>query len=224
VIALLAAAALATPSPSVVLARYEAALARLREPRVFAVEYAVERTGARTIEQTHRIFRSGNQERDEMIAVNGTRATRPTVRIFHNRPFRYSLSALAPRPTKYAFRYAGSHKAGKHVDYVFHVTPKGRSPRLAFTQVTIDGVSFLPSSVAFATPVHEGRGAVTFAKAGKWWMPSGAGATAQEPGGIAHERLIFYDWRFPTSLPPSTFAAPRPLPTTSVPPAAAMSP
>jgi hypothetical protein len=216
VIALLAAAVagLVTLDPSTVLDKYETALAKLREPRVFAVAYTLERTGARTLEQEHRIFRSGKQERDETVAVNGTRALRPQIRIFHNLPYRYSVSALSPRPSAYIFTYAGSHKAGKHVEYVFHLTPKARSPRFAFTQLTLDGTTFLPTVVAFTTSVNQGRGAVTFAKAGKWWMASGAGATAKEPDGIAHERLVFYDWRFPTSLPASTFASPRPLPTT----------
>ncbi|HYZ17009.1 MAG TPA: hypothetical protein VE591_11430, partial [Candidatus Acidoferrum sp.] len=71
-IALLAAAAL-TLTPGMVVTKYEATVAKLREPRVFTLEYTMEQTGSRALEQSHRIFRSGANERDETIAVNGNR-------------------------------------------------------------------------------------------------------------------------------------------------------
>ncbi len=215
-IALLAAAAVAALSPHAVLAKYGAALAALREPRVFTVEYTLEQAGTRTLEQTHRIFRSGSDERDETIAVNGTRATRPAIRIFRGRRYRYTVAALAPRPARYDFAYLGTRRAGRHVDYVFRLRPKAPAA-FALTQLTVDGVTFLPGEVAFATRAHGGRGSVTFAKSAKWWVASGATASAREPGGVAHERLHFSGWRFPPALPPSTFAVPRALP--SLPPA-----
>nr|MDQ6944199.1 hypothetical protein [Candidatus Eremiobacteraeota bacterium] len=171
-IALLAAAAVATatpapaptPAPTEVVANYVAALAGLKEPRIFSVEYTVEQTGTRSLEQTHRIFRTGWDERDETIAVNGSRPAAPVVRIFRRRPYRYAVRALAPNPAAYDFSYVGPHKSGKHVDYVFDLTPKKGAPAFAFTQVTIDGVTFLPAAVSFATGQHSGRGQVTFAK------------------------------------------------------------
>lgn len=219
-IALLAAAAVATatpatspaPAPAVVVAKYVAALAALKEPRVFSVEYTIEQTGTRALEQTHRIFRSGADERDETIAVNGTRPVTPVVRIFRRRPYRYTVRALAPKPAAYDFRYAGPHKTGKHVDYVFDLTPKKSAPAFAFTQVTIDGLTFLPAAVTFATGQHAGRGEVTFAKADRWWVARSAAAQANVPGGVTREHLTFSRWRFPATLPQSTFAAPRPLP------------
>jgi hypothetical protein len=223
VIALLAAAAVAaatvapapapTPAPDAVVAKYAAALKALKEPRVFSVDYTIEQTGTRSLEQTHRIFRSGTDERDETIAVNGTRPTSPLVRIFRRRPYRYTIAALAPKPSAYDFTYAGPHKDGKHVDYVFAVTPKKPVRGFAFTQVIIDGVTFLPATISFATDQHAGHGQVTFAKSDRWWVARSAAAQANVPGGIAHERLMFSRWRFPATLPPSTFAAPRPLPT-----------
>ncbi len=215
-IALFAAAALATPplAPETVLARYRAALATLSEPRVFAVEYTMVQTGTRTLEQSHRIFRSGGDERDETLAVNGTRSTEPVIRIFRGRPYRYRTSALAPRPGAYEFTFAGPHRDGRHVDYVFRLTPKAASRGFALTEVTIDGVTFLPTAVSFATAQHGGRGTVTFHKSGKWWVATGASASARVAGGIAHEQIAFARWRFPPSLPPSTFALPRPLPST----------
>jgi hypothetical protein len=227
VIALLAAAGLAAaaaganPSPSpvpllspaAVLAKYRTALAALKEPRDFVFEYTMQQTGRRTIEQTHRVFRSGKDERDETLAVNGTHSIAPVVRIFRGRPYRYSVTALAPRLPVYDFTFAGLHRDGKHQDYVFALSPKKPKPGITFTQVTIDGVNFLPQSVAFTGDQHAARGSVTFSKADRYWVARGANAQANEPGGVAHERLAFANWRFPKALPRSTFAVPRPLPT-----------
>jgi hypothetical protein len=54
---------------------------------------------------------------------------------------------------------------------------------------------------------------VTFAKSDRWWVARSAAAQANVPGGVAREHLTFSRWRFPATLPQSTFAAPRPLPT-----------
>jgi hypothetical protein len=197
-------------SPASIVAKYGAALKRLREPRVFTVEYTLVQTGTRTLEQTHRIFRSGADERDETLAVNGTRSTTPVVRIFRSRPYRYTVAALGPKPAAYTFTFAGPHRDGKHLDYVFDLTPKDNKPRaFAFTQVTIDGVTFLPSAIGFVTGAHGGRGSVTFGKSDRFWVARSAAAEANVPGGVARERLAFARWRFPPALPASTFSAPR---------------
>jgi len=196
-----------------VLAKYKHALATLKEPRDFVFEYTMQQTGTRTLEQTHRVFRSGKDERDETTAVNGTRSSAPVVRIFRNRPYRYSVTALAPQPAAYDFLYAGARRAGKHVDYVFALAPKRPKPGITFTQVAIDGVTFLPQSVAFTADQHAARGSVSFGKAGRYWVARGANAQADVPGGVARERLAFANWRFPKGLPRSTFSMPRPLPT-----------
>jgi len=200
-------------APAAVIANYKAALARLKEPRVFAVEYTMQQTGPRTLEQTHRIFRSGRDERDETLAVNGSRPKKPLVRIFRGRPYRYTVAALAPKPGAYDFFYAGPHRNGKHVDYVFDLVPHSARPPFAFTRVIVDGVTFLPQSVSFATAQHGGQGSVTFAKAQKYWVARSAAARADVAGGVAREQIAFSRWRFPVTLPRSTFAAPRPLPT-----------
>ncbi|HYW53755.1 MAG TPA: hypothetical protein VE826_07295 [Dongiaceae bacterium] len=219
-IALLAAASLAVAAaeppvlpPDAVLAQYRIALAGLREPRVFAFEYTVQQTGTRSIEQRHRVFRSGSDERDETLAVNGNRTRNPVVRVFRRRPYRYTVAALAPKPSAYDFVYAGPHRDGKHVDYVFTLVPKGKPQSFAFTQVTIDGLTFLPQTVAFADAKHAAHGSVTFAKADRYWVARAASAEANASGGVAREQLSFGAWRFPKALPPSTFSLPRPLPT-----------
>ena len=210
-IPLLAAAAVTLLSPDAVIARYEKAMAAVSEPRAFVVEYTVLQSGTRNIEQTHRVFRSGGLERDETIAVNGTSTTRPLVRIFRNRPFRYYVTRLAPRASGYEFTFAGKRHAGHHDDYVFHATPKGAVRAYTVTDVTIDGVTFLPTEVDFATNVHDGHGTINFAKSSTYWVAYGATASASEPAGSSFERLSFAHWHFVKSLPASTFAAPRPL-------------
>jgi len=199
------------PPPLAVVAKYRAALKALREPRVFTVEYTLVQTGTRTLEQSHRIFRSGADERDETLAVNGTRSISPVVRIFRRRPYRYTVVALAPNPAAYDFVYAGPHRDGKHVDYVFTVAPKKPKRGITFTQVAIDGVTFLPGAVAFTSDQHAGRGSVTFGKSGRYWVARSAAAQADVPGGVAHEHLAFARWRFPKTLPRSTFETARPL-------------
>ncbi len=206
-------------TPPIVLARYASALAALREPRVFAFEYTLEQTGSRTLDQTHRVFRSGGNERDETLAVNGTRSTSPVVRVFRGRPYRYAVRALAPKPSAYEFTFSGPRRNGKHVDYVFVLKPKGVRPALAFTSVTVDGITFLPRSVSFAARGSGAGGSVSFAKADRYWVARAAVAQAASRDGVAHERLSFTNWRFPKALPPSTFSVPRPLPTLPVVPA-----
>lgn len=212
-LAAVTAAAAALLEPEEVLGRYEAALAALHEPRVFAVEYTLVQTGARNLEQTHRIFRRGGDERDETIAINGTRTLAPAIRIFRGRPYRYTASAIAPRLSQYTFRYVGPARNGKHSDYVFRLTPKTQQAPFTRTEVAIDGLTFLPARIDFTSGLHHGSGSVTFTKVQKWWVASSARASARLPGGgDARERLTFSRWRFPASLPPSTFAAARPLP------------
>jgi hypothetical protein len=85
------------------------------------------------------------------------------------------------------------------------------------TDITIDGLTFLPSRIGFRTASNDGRGAVIFAKSGPFWVADSATASARVAGGVAHERLTFSNWRFPASLPASTFASARPLATVAPP-------
>jgi hypothetical protein len=201
-------------APQAVLSHYHTALAALREPSTFTVEYTLEQTGARALDQTHRIFRRGNDERDEIIAVNGTRATAPAIRIFRGTPYHYRVARLAPAAAAYTFTYLGANRSGRHLEYVFKLTPKGSSGDFTLTRVSIDGLSFLPTMIAFRTSGNAGKGTVSFGKVGPYWVVTGASASARVQRGTTNERLAFANWRFPASLPPSTFAVARPLPLT----------
>ena len=228
-IALLLAAALAAPSapPDVppllrgrsaaltaasVLARYAEALVVYRTPPVLTFEYTVEQTGARNIEQRHRVFRSGQSQRDELLEVDGKKLDPPSVHIFLGRRNRYKVESLAPRPSAYTFRYLGPVRDGRHTDAVFATTPITPGAPSVTRQVQIDGLTFLPVSISFTTAARKGSGSITFGRVQKAWMPLTATAKATYAKFGALEKVSFYRYRFPAKLPDSTFSKPRPLP------------
>jgi hypothetical protein len=191
-------------APSAVLRRYAEAMHALKEPSVISFDYTLEQTGPRTLSQTHRVFRSGNIERDETLTSNGQRLTRPIVRIFRGRRNRYTVRLLAPRAADYDFAFVGPLHDGRHLDYVFRVTPK-HVMQFKVTNVTIDGLRFLPVSIDFATALSDGSGSIAFGSNARWWVPYVATARAMVADDLATEKLTFYTYRFPPSLPPSTF-------------------
>jgi hypothetical protein len=199
-------------APATMLARYAVALAASRTPSVLSFEYSIDQTGAHNLQQTHRVFRSGSSERDELLSSDGKKLDPPSIHIFLGHPNRYSIQALAPRPEAYAFHYLRSVQDGHHLDQVFATSPRSVTDA-TIEQVTIDGVTALPASIRFSTKSHGGSGLVIFGRVQKYWMVSAASATATYAKSIAIERLAFSRYRFPTSLAASTFSTPKPLPT-----------
>ena len=194
------------------LARYEEALVVYRSPSVLTFEYTVEQTGARNIEQTHRVFRSGQSQRDELLAVDGKKLDPPNVHIFLGRSNRYTVESLAPRPGAYGFRYIGPVRNGHHTDAVFATTPLAPGAPSVIRRVQIDGLTFLPVSIGFTTATRKGSGTITFGRVQKYWLPLTAAAKATYAKLGVEEKIAFSHYRFPTNLPNSTFAKPRPLP------------
>jgi hypothetical protein len=227
VIAFLLAAALAAPSAppdvppiaragssaavaSAILARYAEALVVMHTPPVMTFEFSVDQTGAREIQQYHRVFRSGAQQRDELLAVDGKKLDPPKVHVFQRRD-RYRVEALAPRAAKYTFRYIGSVRSGRHSDPVFKTVPLVPGAPSVVSQVQIDGVNYLPVSISFTTAARKGSGVVTYGRVGKYWLPLTATAKATYAKLGIVEKITFSHYRFPPSLPPATFTRPRPL-------------
>jgi hypothetical protein len=198
-------------APATTLARYAEALAANHTPLVLSFEYSIDQAGARDIQQTHRVFRSGNSERDELLSSEGKRVDPPSIHIFLGRRNRYTIEALAPRPEAYTFRYVASVHDGRHLDQVFETIPFSPAPATV-QQVTIDGVTFLPAAIRFVTTAHGGGGNVSFGRVQKYWMPTAASAAATSGKSSTVEHVSFYRYRFPTSLADSTFSTPRPLP------------
>jgi hypothetical protein len=196
-----------------VLQRYALAIDRVTAPKVVIYSYTVSQVGASNIEQRHRIYRSGTDVRDETLAVDGIALSRKIVRFGH-RPERYTAARFAPRSDAYELIFLGTAKDGRHFDYVYEATPLNHSSATWIDRVTIDGVRFLPRAVHFHSggPDVAGTAEIEFAPFGKYWMPVLAVAQARVKNKPAREQILWSDYRFPESLPSSTFQAPQPLP------------
>ncbi len=180
-------------TPAKVLARYAAALASLVPPHAISFEYLLEQTGARDLLQEHR-----------------RKLDPPAIRITHGRRDRYQVATLAPKPDAYDFRLIGTVRDGHHEDWVFATTPHTEAA-FRVTEVTIDGISYLPTSIAFATDAHNGTGTIAFGRVEGYWVPTVATARATYAKLAAQERITFTSYRFPTALPPGTFARAHPV-------------
>ncbi|MGH7729379.1 MAG: hypothetical protein ACREM2_11410 [Vulcanimicrobiaceae bacterium] len=203
-------AAPASLAPATILERYELALAELREPPAVAFEYGVEQLGPQDIVQTHRIFRSGREERDETLSVDGNKLPRPSVRILRDRADRYAIARLAPRTGDYAFRYLGIARSGGATGYAFATEPFA-AHRYLVREVVLDAKRFLPRLIRFRLDSGAllASGELLYAGAGPYWMPQSANVHARLADGTpAHEHIAWSGYQFPASLPQSTFEAP----------------
>jgi hypothetical protein len=201
-----------------VLAQYALALKAASTPKVVVFSYTVSQVGPSNIEQHHRIYRSGLNVRDDTLSVDGITLLRKVARISRYED-RYAIDRFSPSTGSYELLFLGTVKDGRHLDYVYEATPLNRSSGTWIDRLTIDGTNFLPRVVRFhsAGAGVEGSGEVEFGPFGNYWMPVLADATAQVGGKPARERIAWSDYRFPQSLPPSTFQAPQPLPHASLP-------
>ncbi len=218
--ALIAAAALAgAPLDSqAVLEHYASRLLTTEAPKTVVFTYSVSQAGPQSIEQSHRIYRSGDLVRDETLQVDGQSLKTKITRIARYRN-RYTIETLAPRMTEYAFLFLRSVRNGGSYSYVYNAVPLGATGSFIVQGMTIDGRTFLPSEIRFAT--HSGKikgnGSISFGKSGKYWVPTTAAVQATIAGKPARERITFTSYQFPRSLPKSTFQSPRPLPTPALP-------
>jgi hypothetical protein len=197
-------------APDIVLDKYERALAKVKYPTNISFEYSVEQLGLRTMEQTHRIYRSGLKERDETLVVDGYHLKAPTVRIIESRTNRYEIGRVAPHVAAYVFAYTGPVNESDSYGYVFTTQAREETP-FAITQVEIDGRTFLPRSLRFriAGPGAHGSGELFYDQVEKYWVVVSADVSAHlEHGEIAHETLTWSEYHFPASLPDSTFDSP----------------
>jgi hypothetical protein len=202
----------------VVLERYASRLLANEPPKVLVFTYSVSQAGPRYIEQTHRIYRSGELVRDETLSVDGQPLKQKVTRIARYRN-RYTLDNLAPRLTQYAFLFQRAFRAGNAWEYQYRAVPLGAPAEFVVESLTIDGRSFLPVSIQFhtANSVAKGKGAIGFSRSGKYWVPTSVNVEATISGKPARERITFAAYQFPARLPKSTFQAPKPLPTPVLP-------
>jgi hypothetical protein len=196
-----------------VLQRYALALSALTTPKVVVYSYTVSQVGPSNIEQHHRIYRDGMDVRDEILSVDGIPLSKKVVRFSHHED-RYTAERFAPRSDTYELLFLGTARDGRHLDYVYEATPLSRPSGAWIDRLTIDGANFLPRIVHFRSSGLDvtGTGDIQFGAFGKYWMPVMVDAQARVKGKQARERITWSDYRFPESLPPSTFQAPEPLP------------
>ena len=201
-----------------VLDRYAARLLSVEAPKTMIFSYTVSQAGPHDIEQTHRIYRSGDLVRDETITVDG-QALKPKITRIGRYRNRYTLENLAPRMTQYAFLFVRALRAGPDFQYVYRAVPLGATGAFAIDGMVLDGKTFLPAQIRFHTSsgVMKGTGAIAFQRSGKYWVPAFATVEAHVGGKPARERISFSAYQFPATLPKSTFKSPKPLPTPTLP-------
>lgn len=218
-LAIALAAALSPPlqfDSQLVLQRYEARLAAVKDPPTLIFTYAVSQAGPQDIDQTHRVYRSGDLVRDETLVVDGVTQKFTRIARYRNR---YTLHNLAPRSGRYVFLFVRPIRSPGRIDYLYRAVPLG--PRAAFTvtTMTIDGQTFLPREIRFHSigAGALGDGTLTFTAAGKYWVPVSIAVQGKINGRTARERIVFGGYQFPAALPKSTFQSPRALPPSALP-------
>jgi hypothetical protein len=179
--------------PDTVLVRYADALAGVKRPPAVSFDFWIEQLGLHNIEQVHRVYRSGTSERDETLSIDGYPLRTPEVRILLNRRYPYDITAVAPKLDAYVFTLVNTLRSGNHYTYTFATKP--RAPRsFTVSQVTIDGETFLPSTVRFSVRGGNARGdgRLRYGKAGRYWVVSDATVAARlADGKPAHERIVW---------------------------------
>jgi len=193
--------------PAAVIRRYERALESLPTPPYQVFEYSVDQVGWHDMAQRHRVYRAHGLQRDELMIDGGRAVSPPVVRIRRDVRDHYAVGNVAPLPAAYVFTFAGVAHVGSHLAYAFKTAPLGSPRAFAATRVVIDGVSYLPTSISFATRSNraDGAGTMLFAKAGPYCVPTRISVHATVDGKKATESITFSMYRFPRALPPATF-------------------
>ncbi len=202
-------------APALVLSNYGSALERVAHPPNLEFEISLEQIGPRNIEQTHRIYRHGLSERDEIVSVDGQALTTPAVRILRDRTYRYDIAAVAPRLHDYVFTFVDVERKGSRLTYRFKAEPRVPGD-FAVSDIFVDASYFLPSVVRFRMSANgvRGSGELVYGRTERYWLIRQAAVSVHLPNGaIGHERILWSRYQFPLSLPPSTFAAPHALAT-----------
>ena len=198
---------------SYVLERYARALDSLKAPHAAIFQYAVSQEGPNNLEQRHQVYRSGIDVRDETISIDGA-AIRPKVVRFGEREDRYAIARIAPRASSYGFIFLRTAKNGARTDYLYETTPlEPGTTGFLVSGVAIDSKTFLPHVVRFTSSsgVASAAGAIEYASLEGYVVPVAVNVAANLGGKPAREHLSFGAYRFPPSLPASTFVPPQPL-------------
>lgn len=211
---LLAATLLVGAAPldsQVVLANYQAALRKLETPKYSIYSFTVSQAMPIGIEQRHVVYRSGNDVRDESWPIGTGHPVKHAVSV-GRREDTYAIARLAPQRSSYEMLFVRVASVDGYPVYVFDTIPYAKSSSgFSVTQVSIDAARFLPRAIDFVTASGDtvGHGELRYTAVGKYWVPLSATVTALLDGKPARERIAWGDFRFPPSLPASTFRAAR---------------
>ena len=196
-----------------VLQRYELEMADLKTPKAMIFSYVVSQAGPTDLEARHTIYRSGLKVRDETLLIGGVPLKRKLVHI-SQRIDRYALARLAPRVSTYEFLFLRTIRSGAHLDYEYETSPiiHGASG-FVVDRIVIDGVRFLPRLIRFHTigAVASATGQIAYGPVDGYWVPSNIVVAGSVNGKPARERIAWGAYRFPASLPASTFRISRPI-------------
>ena len=196
-----------------VLQNYARALDTLKTPPALIFQYAVSQEGPSNLDQRHQVYRRGVEVRDETLAADGA-PLKPKLVRFGEREDRYAVGRVAPRAANYAFIFLKAVKNGARTDYLYETQPlEPVGSGFAVTGVAIDSRTFLPHVVRFkaGSGTVAGTGAIEYAPLGGYVVPVAASVAATLDGKPAREHISFGAYRFPPTLPSSTFAPPPPL-------------
>ncbi len=194
-----------------VLTQYQAALRALETPKYSIYSYVVSQAVPTSIEQRHIVYRSGESVRDESWPVGTGRPAKHVVSV-GKREDVYAIARLAPRRSSYEMLFERVSQVDGHLVYIFATIPYVKSTSgFTVTQVAIDATRFLPRALSFTTSngVNMGHGELRYTPAGAYWVPLAASVTVLLDGKPAREHISWGDFRFPPSLPASTFRAAR---------------
>jgi hypothetical protein len=218
-LSLLALVGAAPLDSQIVLERYALEMGGLQTPKVMIFTYSVSQLGLSDIEQRHVVYRSGLDVRDETIAVDGI-PLKPKIVTFGERVDRYAIARLAPRSAEYAMLFVKTQRDGGHLDYRYELTPLAPMSGFVITGLVIDGISFLPRELDFTTSSASahGHGTLVYGESNGFWMPLYVSVEAIVNGKDARESIVWGGYRFPPTLPASTFIPPKPLPHATLPP------
>ena len=196
-----------------ILQRYELKMANLKTPKAMIFSYVVSQAGPTDLEQRHTIYRSGLKVRDETLSVDGVGLKRKIVHI-SQRVDRYAVARLAPRVSTYNFLFLRTVRSGAHRDYEYETSPIIHGATgFVVDRIIIDGQRYLPRTIVFHTigALASATGQIEYGPVDGYWMPTSIAISGAVGGKLARERIEWGAYRFPSSLPASTFRSAKPI-------------
>ena len=204
-------------SPQAALSAYREAVATLPMPSNLTFEYLVTRSGpTRIITEEHRVYRDGaGRERNETIAVNGTKVVPTIAQVFRHAEWPYGAEKFIVSAAAYDVTFTGQGVVRGRRVYGFSAK-RFRKSDFEVNGLYLDASRFLPVRETFTVLGKgcEGTGSVDFVPVREFWLivsisascvSSLRGSTSQDAPPPFRERIRFSKYAFPKTLPPQVF-------------------